>query len=447
MPRQTLPKDIAAKVEKLPDGIVVGDLHASKGARIGARWYFRVRDPIARSATGKTAYIRKAWADYDAGEAWAKTEHAKVHLGLATSEAAKLSELGPAYVKGLVGRSRTTRYQNTVSQVWKSAVAAGIDDLKDPLVHTRVERWLGGLTAARRGQKKAKPASARTRNQFRVVLNAIIAHAMATPTRPLAHNPIASVKPWPVTTRSRAVFTVDELRKLVSEESRWRLQRDYDATMRALEAADGDRREAARALKCHLATVYNRLNAGPQGEDPWWLYSMLGVYTGCRPTEVRHLAWGMIDWHNGDVVLPADHPGNKTKTERRFELFDELLDVLRERYRVGATGPILPAAIADVREDTATKAFQAYARRCGVDSKGRGPHTLRHNCGALMTAMRLEDVAILIRMGHENVKVSKEYRRSAPMFRNDVDGWGRQMRLRGAASRSATAAASGTVGR
>ncbi len=432
-----LPKSIAAQVGNLPEGIVVSDLWRGSRPRTGSRWLFRVRDPLARDGKGRPVYITKAWPDYAAGESWAKDEHAKVRLGMTTAATARMSELGPSYVKTLVARKRTERYRGQVDQVWKSMVAAGADDLKDPLVHQRVERWLSTLTACRRGQKVATPASARTRNQFLVIVNAIIAHGMSLPDRPLAFNPIASVKRWPQTTKARGVFTVAELRKLVSEESRMRPQRQYDATLRAVEAADDNKQAAAKALGVHVTTVYYRLNEGPRGEDPWWLYTMLGIYTGARPTEVRHLAWEHIDWHNGDIVIPADHPGNKTRTVRRLPMFADLRAVLQERVRVGQRGPILPADLVGMSESTASKGFQFYVGRCGIDATGRGPHTLRHNCGALLTACGVQDVAVLLHLGHESVAVSKEYRRSAPGFRNDVAGWDGEIRLRAAAARPA----------
>ena len=83
-----------------------------------------------------------------------------------------------------------------------------------------------------------------------------------------------------------------------------------------------------------------------------------------------------------------------------------------------------------MRQDTATRAFQAFVERNGIDSSRRGPHTLRHCCGALMTAMGLPDVNVLLHLGHESIAVSKEYRRSAPGFRNDVKGWEKEIRLR-----------------
>ncbi len=428
--RKKLPQEIAVRVENLPRGVVVSDLWAAKGERTGRRWYFRVRDPLRCDAKGRPVYQAQAWADFAEGESWAIKESAKTTLGLSSAGSAKMSELGPAYVKTLAARGRTERYQGTVTQVWKAMVAAGADDLKDPLLPQRVDAWLSALKARRFNQRKPTPASNVLKNQFRVVINAIIAHAMAQQDSPLIKDPLASVKAWPIDTKSRRVFTVEELRGLVSDKARLRPGLDYQKTVAAVAKADDDKQAAAKALKVSLATIYNRLNAGAPGDDPWWLYTALGIYTGARPTEVRNMAWEHIDWHNGDILLPADHPGNKTGVERRIPIFAELRAILEARRKPKSSGPILPKEIVEMREDTATRAFQSYVERCGFDSKGRGPHTLRHNCGALLTACGVQDVAVLLHLGHESVAVSKEYRRTAPAFRNDVKGWSGEIRLR-----------------
>ncbi len=422
-------KNRAKTKEDLPRGVLFSDLHKAKGAKIGARWYWRVWDKVRKK------YVAQAWEDFDQGKTWAIDQHHKLAVGLETSAGASVGVIGKAYITALNARGATERYQGSVQQVIDGLVEAGATDMKDPLFPDRVEAWLGDLQARRNGQRKGTPASPALRNMFLTITRALVADAMKR--RLLAYDPLAVLRRWKTDTKSKPVFTVAELRTLLSDESQLAGHRERQRVVDAVAEHKGDKRAAAKALKVHLATVYNQLNQEPTTEDPWWLYTAMAVYLGARPTEVRHIRWSHIDWHNMDVVLPADHPGNKTNTERRIPILGELAEILRDRKQEG-DDCILGDSVSGIREDTATKAFQAYVGRCGVSvqdktKRNRGPHSLRHNCGALLTACGFQDMAVLLHLGHDNVAVSKEYRRLAPAFKTDVAAWGREFRLRTAA--------------
>ncbi len=368
----------------IPRGINVYDVWQAKGVRSGKRWLWRVRDSVRRT------YVRDAFEDerYDAGLEWAKQELARLRVGLSTSATATVADVGKAYLDNLLATGRTPRHRAQVQQAIDGMIAAGATDMKAPLFSDRVQAWLAALKAKRNWQRVATPASPRLRNKFLIMARALVHYAMDR--RLITHDPLATLKPWAEPKAARAVFTVEDLREMLDPE-----------------------RET----------------------DRWFLFAALAAYTGCRASEVTAVRWTMIDWKAGVVRLPPDLPGNKLKRHRRIPLQPELAEILRPRAKVGNLVIIHPD-IAAMDPPNVTHGFQDYAERCGVDSKGRGPHALRHTVAALLTAMGTSPFLAMDYLGHATASVAKDYAAAAQDFVRDVATWDGRFYLRDKAPRS-----------
>jgi integrase len=429
MPRK--PKNDARR-----NGINVRDLWKRKGRHgKGARWLVRVWDPIARD------YIAKAYPDNQEAEAreWGTTERARMTLGQTSAAACTMESVGGLYL-GIVRESGVTKHHiRSVELALEALKKGGVRDLKDPNLEARVLRVVGTLTAQRRGQRVATPASSALKRQVLVVAKAVTKWGAAHRDRSgMVYDPLSTAKLRLPPAAAKEVFTVAQLRALVSDEGRYlpgRLRRESDA---AIAAAGGNKQAAADALGISLSGLYARLQTPTSAEDPMWWYTVLGVYLGARPSEIRAATWDMIDWENQDFHLPASVEGNKTRMARPTPIQPELAAILKPRK--DESGTIVPSSVANMDDSTLTRAFQRYARRClnmATDAPVPGPHTLRHCCGSLLIALRggaagryEPDMLTAMHLGHTNVQQTKHYALAAPTYKSDVKSWGDQFQHR-----------------
>jgi len=355
---------------KIPKGINVCDVWKAKGRHEGKRWLWRVRDSVRRT------YVREAWGDYDQGLDWAKGKLAKLAAGVETSNTSLVADVGKAYVASLANRGCTQRHQDQVKQVVDAMAKAGAGDMKALLFPDRVEAWLSTLTGKRHWAKKAKPASPRLKNKFLVIAKALVGYAIDR--RLLTHDPLAILKPWAAPRAAKEVFTIPELRDLLAT--------DMEA-------------------------------------DRWFLFAALGIYTGCRASEIAAMRWSMVDWTANVLRLPADLPGNKAKRHRKIPLQPELAAILRPLAKVGVA-IIVPDKVANMSPANVTHGFHDYCGRCGITAGSRGPHALRHTVAALLTAQGMSPFLAMDYLGHSSASVAKDYAASAQEFVRDVATWG-----------------------
>ena len=398
------------------DGVVV-TYRADRG-----KWVARAWMP---DGTGSGAYRSKFFKTALAAEGWAEDERAKLRTQLETTGSGEVAELVPLYVEQVKLRGAGQAHLDQVQRVMDMMVSAKATNLRDATFETKILRAVTGHHAKRSGQLTSRPASDSYKRKMLVMARGFT--KWATDRGYVGRNPLAGTRLGRATRMAKVAWTMDEVRILVSDDARWNLARDWRMTQDAITRCRGDKQAAAKVLGVHIATIYNRLNAGEPQEDPLWLPTVLGLYTGARPSEVRAMTWGMIDWEQGTLILPATAPGNKIRTERHIRLMDELVAILKPRAGIGSA-TIVSSEVARMKEGVYSSAFQRYCGRIGVTELG--PHTLRHCCGSLMTAMGLQPIMVLLHLGHDDPKVSKRYAESAPKFAREVKSWGDQIRVR-----------------
>ncbi len=407
---------------QLPKGVVVHDSWKDEGRKgVAMRWVWKAYDSVRRK------YTNKSFSDYDAGLEWAKLKLAELQVGVATASSAKVRDLGDDYIKEISGQV-SDKHRDLCKAIIEEAIEKGMTDMRADTFGSRVKAWILELKAQRTNQKVATPAGKASKQRRMFVIRTLIKRALAQGL--ITRDPLATFKLRGRDTKITAdVFTVDEARKLMADESRDRpghLRREVEA---AVAKHKGDKRAAAKALGVHLATIYNRLEGPTQERDPWWSFACLAGYTGMRPSEARDARWSWVDWNNGDIVVPPTAKGNKMKCERRIPIEPELLALLKS-WRIVGDAPILPKEVHEASESTTSKAFRRYCDRCDV--RARKPHLLRHFRGAILTAMGTQSVLVLIALGHDDPKQGKHYAETAGAFKHAVAGWSGRVYLRDA---------------
>lgn len=418
------------KLSRGHDGIVITPRDGKTMARV---WM--------SDGAGGGKYKSKRFSTVQAAEGWAQDQVAKLRTGAETSGTGKVADLKKLYLEQMELRGAGETHRTQVARMFALLAECGANDLRDPGFETKVLRAVVAHQSRRKGQITAAPASSGYQRKLLSMAKSFA--RWAAERRYIGYNPLAGARLAKPTRTSKQTWSLDELKILVSDAARHNLSRNFGLTVDAIARHGGDKHAAAATLGVHVATVYNRLNAENPGDDPLWLSTVLGLYTGARPSECRAMTWGMIDWSTADLVLPATTPGNKTRTERRIRLMDELQEIIKPMAAVGSAG-IVAASIAAMTESTYSNAFRAYCGRLGVTPLG--PHTLRHCCGSLMTAMGMQPVLVLLQLGHDSPIVSKRYSESAPKFRAAKD-WGDQFGLRDKQAQLAVPTTKGKVER
>jgi integrase len=333
-----------------------------------------------------------------------------------------------------------------VRAVGRCAAAEGFGgDMRRDSFPARLHGWIAGLRVgwsmaadAPNRRRTCPPLSPATRNK--VLIIAKQATGLAVALRRLPFNPLTLVKPFPEPSTLKPLFTVAELRRMVSDEAR-----DHAATERAaLEAAiakhGGGRVAAVKAIaaerECHWSSIYNALGRAPE-PDPWHLACCLMVYTGCRAQEAMALRWEWIRWDARVIMLKlTDDYANKSDAERLIPLEPELAEILRPAAK--PAGHILPPEIraggSGVKRFASaaqgkgagdfTAALGRYLHRIGLDMQDRTAHSLRHCFITLKLARADMNVERLRKaVGHADFSTTMGYGKQSQLFEAEVDQW------------------------
>jgi integrase len=79
-------------------------------------------------------------------------------------------------------------------------------------------------------------------------------------------------------------------------------------------------------------------------------------------------------------------------------------------------------------------------RRCGIDPKGRTPHSTRHTWISLLLAADVNAIQVAAWAGHESLLTTQGYARQQMLYRHTVTAWQRgTFRLRPIVEAEATA--------
>lgn len=351
--------------------------------RPAVRYLARVRDPFAppRSEHGKRGgYRSRCFSTAAEARTWGMAEQQRIQGG--AGGGARIGGIAVAYLDALrhrVGAPVSARHLAQVAQVARLLERVA-DDPADPAFARRVERWLAELPARRSLQEQARPASEGHRRKFLAISRALLRFAVAR--RMIGHHPLDGVRlAIPAEAGAgRTVFRVDDLRRLVADPV----------------------------------------------DEPWAIATALMIYTGLRLSEALALTWAMVETDAHIIRLPAEHPGNKMRRERRCRLQPELAALLagvpgRRRPTTAVVGSDLASAV----PANLAAGFQRFCRRRGVEPAGRGPHGLRHTFGGLMTALGESSFLVMDAAGHRSVAVAKRYSAAADELRDQVATWPR----------------------
>ncbi len=384
----------------------------------------------------------------EAAETWARETRKTFIKGEATAGVVTFKNYADMVADKLKANQVTDQRVALVRAVGNALEAEGIRDMKSDAFPTRVETWLAGLKTgwcadpeAKNRHKSTRPLSPATRNKLLVICRQVT--GLAVLRRKLAFDPLAEIERTDEGTFLKPVFSIGELRRMVSDEAR-----DHNATERnALEveltervAAGVGRTDAIKALAAergkHWCSIYNALSR-PVEPDPWWLACVLLTYTGCRADESMHLRWEWIKWDERIITLKlADDYENKSDAERMIPLEPELYEILKPMMR--PHGHILPpfirAGSSGMRQikksadgegaGDYTKALRLYLKRIGIDPGERTAHSLRHNYISLKLARADTNVERLRDdVGHADITTTTGYGKSAKLFRHQVDQW------------------------
>lgn len=362
---------------------IIRDGIARPRLRCGA-WQYRVWDPIKRGYA--TASFRPDPQRFPSdagrtdgctlGDEWAKQMGARAMLGESVAAKPTLAALGDDYRINREAAGRSDSQLGIIKYTVDAAVAAGINDLTDPLLAQRCQLWLNKFQARRHGQRRGKPASPRTKNRMIVTLRSVARRGVRQGLIP--RNPFELVELYKEDKADRPTYSITELRRIVSDDNS-----DKDA----------------------------------------WLFAVLAAYTGLRSETIRSLRWNMIDWETKRWRIPASI--TKCRMDVRTRVQPELLDILEPMARVGSA-TILPPKLADMTSDRANEVMQEYLASIELGQSGRSVHAFRHTVAALLTALNMTAFSVMDALGHSSVATSKHYSRAAADYRDQVEaeGWG-----------------------
>ena len=381
----------------------------------------------------------------DEAMAWAKSQRTAFMRGEAVAQAGSFQEFAEVLALNLEAQGVGHVRVRLVRQVATALAREGITNMQAQTFPGQVRRWLTNLKAcwsmpedAPNRRKTPQPLSPRSRNVLLIVCRQVT--KLAVQRRRLAYDPLQELGTFKEEKRLKALFTIDELRRMVSDEAR-----DHNHAARVeleakIKAHGGSRLAAVQAIAsergCHWTSIYNALRR-PLEPDPWWLACCLLVYTGCRAQEAMHLRWEWIKWDQNLIELRlAEDYDQKTDTERLIPLEPELREILHPlakpaghilapEIRAGGSGMKANARAAGGKgAGDYTAALGRYLHRIGMELGDRTAHSLRHMYITLKIARHDCNVDRLRKaVGHADMKTTQGYSRESQRFEGEVDRW------------------------
>ncbi|TVR10403.1 MAG: hypothetical protein EA401_12220, partial [Planctomycetota bacterium] len=290
----------------------------------------------------------------DVAKSWARETRKDFIKGKAVARAATFQEFAALLIEEKAGTVTEHRLQR-IRLVAEGLLKAGITDMQSDAFPIRVRKWIDSLYAgwsfpqdSFNRRKKKTPLSPATKNKHLIICRQVT--SLAVRRRRLAYDPLADLSMWKQERKQKAIFSIDELRYLVSNKARYHAAKEKARLESVITAHQNNGLTRTSAVKRtgaeegkHWSTIYNILKR-EANDDPWWLACCLLVYTGCRVDEAMHLRWEWIDWKAGHIHLRlADDYGNKSQSERLIPLEPELREILSPLAK--PDGHIIPAHI------------------------------------------------------------------------------------------------------
>jgi integrase len=377
---------------------------------------------------------------------WAKTTRKTFIKDQALATAATFQDFATLLGENLTAAGVTDGYVAIIKAISSALLAEGLADMRSDAFPTRIRTWLTGLKAgwsfaedAKNKRKGSEPLSAATRNKLLGICRQVT--GLAVKMRRLPFDPLDQLPRFREKDTLKPLFTLAELRHMVSDVARDTAINARAELERAIALQGGTRTEAVREIakdrKVHWTSIYNALKRKPE-QDPWWLAACLLVYTGCRAQEAMHLRWEWIKWDSRQITLKlADDYEQKTDSERIIPLEPELHAILEPMAKT--FGHILPPEIraggSGMRksEESAktgkgagdyTGALGRYLNRVGIDIADRTAHSLRHNYISMKIARDDQNLDKLRKaVGHAQISTTQHYSKLSQLFEAEVETW------------------------
>ena len=356
-------------------GIVVID-RWRKGPVPGKRWLFRVWD----ARTG--SYTNGRFDDHAKGRSWAEEQLAKFTLNLDRAGRLYLTEISKVFVDDLKARGRSTRYVEDVETTMKQLIAFGITDLKADNLADRIRAFIASVRCCQ-PRRMGVALTPRTKNKKLIHIKALINFALDN--ERLHRDPLRGVKliEDPARRREKSIFSIEELRKMVSPE---------------------------------------------RERDPYFLTACLMVYLGVRVGEANAIRWSWWDQESQVIHIKQDASYRlKFHKERQIQVQPELEAILgRMRCKPDGTTKPASATIADPKAGgtssfTHGPKFASYLKRCGIEQANRSPHNVRHTWVSLMLASNAPTYSVMDAAGHTHLITTQRYAHAVRA--EAVKGW------------------------
>ena len=286
-----------------------------------------------------------------------------------SAQANSLQWVGKEFLESVRNSGRSQGHIDAIEWTLTVVRESGVDDLFDPQLTKVLQGHIATLTARRPGQKSSVPLSTRTKNHHVHILHSIGNYAEGK--NWFDRNPLRSLKKMAEAKRNRAVYTIDELRVMLSDERQ---------------------------------------------NHSWWRFVALAAYTGLRSSTLTQLTWPMVRWDISRLHVPAHL--TKGKRDVLAPIRSEFMQLLKHWKLNDA--PLVPKECSASNSDRANECFQKFLKTCAIDRQGRGVHTFRHTVASLLTATGTTAFGIMDAIGHESPVSSKHYAQGAEEFRNQV---------------------------
>lgn len=378
----------------------------------------------------------------EAAKDWAKETRKTFLAGTAVAGVATIQEFIEAVAVIAVSEKVKPERVQIMRKIGLRLADAGISDMKALTFAPRVRSWLDGLDtnwAYDEGYKFRRadptPLADETKNRILDIIHKAVDLAVAR--RRLPFDPLIEMKRYRTSAKLKPLFTVDELRQLVSDDARFaaaaereRLQARLDATKLGRMAAVA---QVAAEDGVHWTTIYNRLRREPE-PDQWWLPCCLLAYTGARAQEGLHLRWEWINWEAGIITLKERDDYELKTGERLIPLEPELRDILypiRKSFgwiiddkTIRDGGDCKPNPKTGEIPRDYQRFFASYCGRIGVTIGDCTVHSLRH-CFITMKIARADMNPDRLRkgVGHATIRTTLHYGSQSQEYEAVVDQW------------------------
>ena len=206
---------------------------------------------------------------------WARETRKTFIKGQAVASAATFQEHAGLLVENLAAAGVSDGRQALIRAVSAGLQAEGITDMRTDAFPSRVRSWLTGLRVgwslaegAKNRRTTAGLLSAATRNKVLIVCRQVT--GLAVSKRRLAFDPLAELPKFKQPDTIKPLFTVDELRRMVSDEARAHAMREQMDIEQAITKHGGTRTAAVQAIaesRARLGTV-GRLVIRESGTEP-----------------------------------------------------------------------------------------------------------------------------------------------------------------------------------